>query len=110
MTFELVFQCFKTESADIFTRMTDFIHGHVHALPVVVSDVIKEASRLVLMTHVEAQVARFDCCAQRDVHRAKVNVNVKDDGGGTCQALLIVVKGDVCKQSLRDVDLFASNT
>ena len=39
--------------------MTDFIHCHVHALYVVVSDVITEASRLVLVTHVEAQIVRL---------------------------------------------------
>ena len=85
---------------NIFTRLADFIHGHVHASKVVVGDVIAEASRLILMTHVEAQVIWFCRCAQRDVHRAKVNANVKDDGVGACQALLVVGKCDVGQRRL----------
>ena len=54
----------------VFTWVTYFIHRHVHALHVVVSDVIAEASRLVLMTHVEAQVVRSCCRAQGHVQRA----------------------------------------
>ena len=80
--------------------MTDFVYRHVHALHVVVSDVIAEASRLVLMTHVEAQVVRFFRCAQGHVHWAKVNANVKDGGGGACQALLTVVNRDVGQRRL----------
>ena len=87
----------------VFTWVTDFIHRHIHALPVVVSDVIAEASRLVLMTHVEAQVVRFDCCTQSDVHRAKVNANVKDGARWTRDTLLILANVNVSQRSRRQV-------
>ena len=85
--------------------MTDFIHCHVHALYVVGGDVIVEASRLVLMAHEEAQVARFGCCAQRDVHWAKVNANVKHDWGSTRHALLILVKDDIGQRGICQVNM-----
>ena len=76
--------------------MTDFIHGHVHALDVIVYIVVTEASRLVLMTHEETQVIRFCSCAQGHVYRAKVTADVKANGGCS-HGLLILAKGDISR-------------